>query len=100
VKVTMVRSPGTAWDCKLSEGQTGTVDNLTGKRLVAAGIAVEIAEPKPVIEMVPPKPAIAEAKPAAIVAPAKETPAASEADKPKTSRTTDRGQKPKAIKES
>ena len=98
MKVTVLRNPGKSWDCKLTEGQTGTVDDLTGKRLVAAGVAVEIAEPKPQkIETVPPSPAIAEVKPPAIEAPAKKP---AEADKPKTPQPTRGGHKPNVNKES
>jgi len=111
VKVTILRSPGTAWNCKLTEGQTGTVDDPIGRKLVAAGIAVEVSQPKPdppkqkvetakKITTVPKEPAIAESKPASIVAPAKEEPAASEADKPKTSPTKWRTSKPPINKES
>lgn len=61
MKVTMLRNPGTAWSCGLTEGQTGTVDAVTGKRLVDAGIAVEIVDPVSKVEAVPPKPVITEA---------------------------------------
>ena len=100
MKVTVLRNPGAAWNCELTEGQTGTVDDLTGKRLVAAGLAVDISDPKPTIETVPPKPAIAEAEPASIAAPVKEKPAASEADKPKPSQPIRRDKPPKTEKES
>jgi len=114
MKVQMLRNPGVAWSCNLAEGETGTVDTLTGKRLVAAGIAVEIVEPKPKpqdVKAVPSTPAIAEPKPASIKAPyrqteasaskadAKQKPAASKAGKSTLSPTTTRGNNPEPNKE-
>jgi len=90
----------------LLSGQEREVDEATGRRLVARGLAVDVTpEPapkrEPQIKAVPPSPAIAEVKPAKIVAPAKEKPAetkpmeepavepaVSEADKPKPSPPT------------
>lgn len=99
MKVTILRNPGSAWNCELTEGQTGTVDEQTGKRLVASGLAIDVSDPKPVIETVPSKPTIAEARPAEIAAPAKVTPAASEAEKPNTSPPSRRGHNTKSSKE-
>jgi len=116
MKVQMLRNPGAAWGCNLAEGETGTVDTLTGKRLVAAGVAVEIVEPKQEpkpeeIKAVPATPAIAEPKPASIKAPVKETeasasevdakqkPAASKVGKSTVPPTTTRGKNPEPNKE-
>jgi len=104
VKVRMLRSPGDAWECELTEGQTGTVREPLGERLVAAGLAVEVAEPKPVtaepakpaVKAVPDTPAIAEAKPAEIKADAAKKSAASKAKKPKQSPSKPRDTKPQS----
>ena len=77
MKVTILRNPGESWNCELTEGQTGTVDDPLGKQLVAAGIAIEIVEPKPkaeAIKAVPSASAIAEEKPPAIQADKTEIP--------------------------
>lgn len=103
MKVNMLRNPGRALDCELTEGETGTVDTALGEKLVAAGIAIEIEGPKPKkapkIETVPPKPAIAEAKPAAIKAPVKPEPKA-DTNKPETPLPKSSGDKPQPDKES
>jgi hypothetical protein len=79
MKVKLLRNPGVFWGCDLTEGETGTVDIGLGQKLVTAGIAVDVSEPKPKIEAVPPKPAIASTE--------KKKPA-SKADKAKTSPQT------------
>lgn len=63
MKVSMRRNPAAAYGCQLREGDTGTVDDALGRRLVAAGIADCLDEPAaPAVKAVPPPPPI-EAKP-------------------------------------
>lgn len=72
MKVKMLRNAASSLGCRIPEGQTGDVDDVTGKKLVAFGLAVCLDPPlhppkaAPVILAVPDAPAISEAKPAAI----------------------------------
>jgi hypothetical protein len=62
----MLRNAAAILGCRIPEGETGEVDGVTGKKLVALGLAIcldEPPKPMPVIQAVPDPPVIADPKP-------------------------------------
>jgi hypothetical protein len=112
VKVKMLRNPSSAFGCDFLEGQIGVVDDVVGKALLSARIAIEIEpsmktqkpasqkvenEPDlPEIKAVPTAPAIAEEKPAENKSSQKTSVA--ETKKPKASSTDANDAKPQNIR--
>ena len=79
MKVKMLRNAASSIGCRIPEGETGEVDSVTGKKLVAFGLAIcldEPPKPMPVIQAVPDPPVIADPKPPTIQ-PAKTEPKSS-----------------------
>ena len=64
MKVRMIRNPAASVGCPLVEGQTGTIPDNLGRRLVSQGLAVCLDPAPEPIRAIPEKTAIAEvAKP-------------------------------------
>ena len=71
MKIQLLRNPAKSLGCKLSEGESGDVDDSLGRILVKANLAVSLEPPPvvpvaPVIKAVPASPVISEAKPSGI----------------------------------